>query len=412
MSSIIQKMISDRLGGESFFTDTTIYKFEKIKRAKKKAMELNPNVPIIDMGIGEPDAPAAHSICDVLNREAPKSENRFYSDNGIIEFQEAAAAFMKNCFNVGDLIADSEIVHGIGSKPIFPIIALAFINPGDYLITTVPGYPVLGTYTKYLGGNVFSLPLRESNNFYPDFSEIPDQILKKAKLLYVNYPNNPTGQIATKELFDTIIEFGLKNNILIVHDAAYAGLVYDSNERRCILNSDGAKEIALEVHSLSKSFNMTGWRLGFVAGNRFAVKAYAAVKDNTDSGQFRAIQKAGAFALSDLSLLDANCMKYSRRMNKLCEIFERLGCKFSRPRGTFYLYIKAPKGVQNGITFESAEMATDYILINSSISTVPWDDAGSYLRFTVTFEADSEAEEITILSEIESRLQQLNLIWE
>ena len=292
-------LVAERLGGTQFGKSTEIYKFEKIKRAKAEAKKKYPHIPLIDMGVGEPDCPADSQIVQVLAQEAGKPENRWYADNGIPEFLEAAAQYLKQMYQVEGLNPAEHLLHGIGSKPILALLPLCLINPGDITLTTIPGYPVIGTYTKYLGGEVYPLPLREENDFLPDLTAIPQEILKRAKLMYVNYPNNPTGQVATKAFFQDLIEFALQHNVIIIQDAAYSALTYDGYQPLSFLSVEGAKEVGLEIHSLSKAFNMTGWRLAFLAGNAKIVKAYSVVKDNTDSGQFRAIQKLSLIHISE-----------------------------------------------------------------------------------------------------------------
>jgi LL-diaminopimelate aminotransferase len=402
-------IVAERLGGKQFGKSTEIYKFEKIKRAKEAAMKNHPLIPIIDMGVGEPDRPADPGVVQVLADEAGKPENRFYADNGIPEFQAAAAQYLKQVYNVEGLNPEEQILHGIGSKSILSMLPLSLINPGDVTLTTVPGYPVTATYTKYLGGDIHPLPLLKENSFLPDLKSIPSDIAKKAKLFYVNYPNNPTGQVATKAFFEDLVEFALQNSIIIVQDAAYAALTYDGYEPLSILSIEGAREVAVEAHSLSKAFNMTGWRLAFVAGNTKVVKAYGSIKDNTDSGQFRAIQKAGMFALGHPSITEAICEKYSRRFDLLVTALNDIGFSVSKPKGTFFCYVECPSGTEAGIVFDTATEFSEFLLKDAQISTVPWDDAGKYVRFSVTFEAGGEDEEIVIIKEIKRRLAALKL---
>jgi LL-diaminopimelate aminotransferase len=402
-------IVAERLGGKQFGKSTEIYKFEKIKRAKEEAMRNHPDIPIIDMGVGEPDRPADPGVVEVLANEAGKPENRFYADNGIAEFQAAAAQYLKQVYGVEGLNPEEQILHGIGSKAILSMLPLCLINPGDVTLTTVPGYPVTATYTKYLGGDVYPLPLLKENDFLPDLASIPAEIAKKAKLFYVNYPNNPTGQVATKAFFEDLVAFALRNAIIIVQDAAYAALTYDGYKPLSILSIDGAREVAVEAHSLSKAFNMTGWRLAFLAGNTQVVKAYGVIKDNTDSGQFRAIQKAGMFALGHPSITEAICEKYSRRFDLLVEALDDIGFSVTKPRGTFFCYVECPSGTNSGVTFNTATEFSEFLLKDAQISTVPWDDAGNYVRFSVTFEAGNADEEIAIIGEIKQRLARLNL---
>jgi len=291
------------------------------------------------------------------------------------------------------------------------MMAQAFINPGDVCLMTVPGYPIMGTMATWLGGQVHKLPLTAENNFLPDLSKIPEDILKKAKLLYINYPNNPTGAVATREFFERIVDFAKKNSLIVVQDAAYAALTFDNYEPLSFLSIDGAKEVGVEIHSLSKAFNMTGWRLGFVAGNEKIVKAFAAVKDNNDSGQFKAIQLAGCEALAHTEITEKTTEKYSRRHNLLVQTLNSVGFKAAKPKATFYLYCQIPKGIKNGVAFANAEEFSQWLILNHSISTVPWDDAGSFVRFSVTYKADSETEEQEIMEEIRKRLSGIEFVF-
>jgi LL-diaminopimelate aminotransferase len=401
--------IAERLGGQNFGKSTAIYKFELIKRAKAAAKKEHPDTALIDMGVGEPDWPADPLVVRTLSQEAGKPENRWYADNGIAEFQEAAANYLHRVYGVAGLDPAKHIVHGIGSKPIFALLPICFINPGDVFLNTTPGYPVTATYTKYLGGEVYNLPLLESNSFLPDLGSIPPSLLKKAKVLYLNYPNNPTGATATPEFFKQVVDFAHNNGIVVIHDAAYGALTYDGYKPLSFLSVDGAMDVGIEVHSLSKAFNMTGWRMGFVCGNPKAVQAYATVKDNTDSGQFRAIQKAGITALSNTTITEKTVEKYSRRFDLLVTALSDLGFNAKKPKGSFYCYVPAPKGTKHGDTFKNASEFSDFLIRKALISTVPWDDAGAYVRFSVTFEADSVRKEIEVIEEMKKRLGLLGL---
>ncbi|CEJ74986.1 aspartate/tyrosine/aromatic aminotransferase [[Clostridium] sordellii] len=405
----IDNKVANRLGGISFFKNSdNLYKFEKVKKITKEVQSKNPNLKLIDMGVGEPDKMADISIVDILSIEAQKPENRFYADNGIIEFQEAACRYLDKVYGVKN-INSANIVHGIGSKPVLAMLPICFINPGDICLMPSPAYQVLGTYSKFLGGEIYKLPLCAENNFYPDLNSIPSEIRKKAKLLYLNYPNNPTGQVATKKFFEYAVKFARDNDILIISDLAYGALTYEDYNPLSILNIEGSLDVCIEIHSLSKAFNMTGWRLAFVVGSEKAMKIYCAVKGHTDSGQFRAIQKAGAYALDNCDLIEANKSRYYRRFLLLTKALKEIGFKAEIPKGGFYCYVPIPLGIKNGIRFNNAEEASLYILSKALVSTVPWDDCGSYLRFSVTFDAESEVDELNIINELKERLLSLNL---
>ena len=409
MESYIQNLFAERIGGSRFGKEEEIYKFEKIKRAKRKALESNPGVELIDLGVGEPDEKAFDLVIKSLQEEAENPENRGYADNGIEAFKIAASKYLKNVFGVEDIVPEVEINHAIGTKSALSMLPSAFINPGDVTLMTIPGYPVLGTHARWYGGEVYNVPLKRENNFLPDLATIPTDIARRAKLFVLNYPNNPTGANATESFYRDIVKFALKNNIIIVQDAAYAALTY-SSQPLSMLSVPRAKEVGVELHSLSKSFNMTGWRISFVAGNELVVKAFANVKDNYDSGQFIAIQKAAIAALEHPELTDRINEKYERRLKSLVAILSKIGFKASMPDGTFYLFVEIPRGLKDGKTFASAEDFSQFLIREKLISTVPWDDVGHYVRFSATFEADSE-EENRILQEIETRLGDLDFVF-
>ena len=401
--SYIQSLFAERLGGNSFGKDTTIYKFEKIKRAKRAAMAANPEKELFDLGVGEPDEMAFPGVVKTLQLEAEKPENRGYTDNGIAEFKEAAVKYMNDICGVSGLDAETEVNHIIGSKPGLAMIPSIFINPGDITLMTVPGYPVMGTHTQYLGGDVVKLPLTQENNFLPDLKSIDSETCRKAKLLYLNYPNNPTGANATRKFFEEVVEFARANDIVVIQDAAYAALNFDG-EPLSFLSVPGAKEVGAELHSLSKAYNMTGWRIAFIAGNELVVKGLAHVKDNIDSGQFAAIQKAGIFALEHPDITREILEKYRRRLTLMVEALKSVGFQANMPGGSFFLYVEAPKGISGGPRFDSAEDFSQFLIKEMMISTVPWDDVGRFVRFSATFAAKEPADEVRIVKEIQNRL--------
>jgi len=405
----IRKLFAKRIGGENFGVEEAIYKFEKIKRAKAQARREHPEIELLDFGVGEPDRMAPAAIREAMKKAVDDPANRGYADNGIPLFRQAAADYLAKFFGVRGIDPATQICHSIGSKPALAMLPLCFIDPGDVSIMTVPGYPVLATHTRYLGGSVYPVQLRRENNFLPDLDSIPQDILRKAKLFYVNYPNNPTGAAPSEDFFDRLIELADRHNILIVQDAAYATLVY-GREPLSILSRPGGSEVAVELHSMSKSYNMTGWRLGFVAGSAMAVKAYAEVKDNVDSGQFKAIQVAAAAGIADRSMADAIKAHYESRLRKMVAALRNAGFDASMPGGTFYLYVPAPCAA-GSVRFSCAEEASQFLIRNALISTVPWDDAGAYLRFSATFESRCDDDDDRVIGELAERLGRLNLKW-
>tara|TARA_B110000914_G_scaffold79157_1_gene69609 strand:+ start:940 stop:2181 length:1242 start_codon:yes stop_codon:yes gene_type:complete len=402
-NDFIQQLFAERLGGNNFGKDTKIYKFEKIKRAKRAAMEANPSKELFDLGVGEPDEMAFPGVIKTLQLEAEKAENRGYTDNGIQEFKDAAVKYMDEVFGVKGLDPDKHVNHTIGSKPGLAMIPSIFINPGDITLMTVPGYPVMGTHTQYLGGEVVNLPLTKDNKFLPDLKSIKPDIAKKTKLLYLNYPNNPTGANATLDFYKEVVEFAKKHDIVVVQDAAYAALNYEG-KLLSFLSVPGAMDVGVELHSLSKSYNMTGWRIAFVVGNELIVKGVSHVKDNTDSGQFAAIQKAGVHALEHPDITEKILEKYRRRLSALVEALNSVGFQATMPGGSFFLYVEAPKGIKNSTRFETGEEFSQYLIKEMMISTVPWDDVGNFTRFSATFAANGPEEEKRIINEIKNRL--------
>ena len=408
--SYIQNLFAERIGGNQYGKSPAVYKFEKIKRAKQAARQAHPGAEIIDMGVGEPDEMASSGAVRALAEEAGKAENRGYADNGGQTLKNAAAKYLEKVCDVSNINPEAEILHSIGSKAALSILPTALVNPGDYVLMTTPGYPVFGTHARYYGGLVHNLPLRLENRFLPDLHSIPPAILQKTKVLVLNYPNNPTGAIATTEFFAQVVEFAKQRQLIVIHDAAYLAIRFEGKPLS-FLSIPGAKEVGLELHSLSKAFNMTGWRCGFVAGNPLLVRAYGDVKDNTDSGQFLAIQHAAAWCLDHPEITESIVAKYSRRMDGLVRSLRSLGFDAVKPQGSFFLYTPAPRAViqPNGqrVPFNSAEAASQWLIREKLISTVPWDEAGAFLRFSVTFAAPTPQEETRLLGELHSRLSDL-----
>jgi LL-diaminopimelate aminotransferase len=403
----IQHLFAERIGGKTFGTTTEIYKFEKIKRAKSAARAARPEVELLDFGVGEPDQMAPAAIRDALKRAVDDPANRGYADNGIPAFKQAAAEYLSTFFGVSGIDPVTQINHSIGSKPALAMLPLCFLNPGETILQTVPGYPVLATHAKYLGGQVVDVPLRKENGFLPDLASIPAATLEQTKLFYINYPNNPTGAAPTDAFYDALIALARKHRFLIVQDAAYATLVY-GGQNPSILARPGGAEVAIELHSMSKSYNMTGWRLGFVAGNAAAVNAFATVKDNCDSGQFKAIQLAACAGIADRALAESIRAHYRVRLEGMVRVLGNAGFDAAMPGGTFFLYTQAPVGAEDR-DFATAEDASQYLIREQSVSTVPWDNVGSFLRFSATFESGGAADDARVLDELARRLDRAAL---
>jgi LL-diaminopimelate aminotransferase len=404
-----QSLFAQRIGGAEYGKSGEIYKFEKIKRAKRKALAEHPERKLLDFGIGENDEMADPAVRRKMAEEIDKPENRGYADNGIMPFREAAARLMQREFGVR-LDPVTEIIPCIGTKSALSMIPAVFINPGDVTLMTVPGYPIAGTHARYYGGEVFRLPLRPENDFFPDLDSIPPDIRRRAKLLVINYPNSPTGRTATEDFYARVVEFALKNQIVVVQDAAHAMFSYDSPPRS-FLQTPGAREVCVEVHSLSKGWNMIGWRMGWICGHERIVRAFGDVKDTSDSGQFIAIQKAAVVALDDPEIPRRTRAKYRRRLEKLVETLRRCGFDCRMPGGSYFLYTPSPKGIADGKSFPTAEPFSQYLIAEHSICTVPWDDAGPHLRFSVTYEAADEAAEDALMAETRRRLEAIGPVF-
>jgi LL-diaminopimelate aminotransferase len=404
-----QTLFAERIGGANYGKGTEIYKFEKIKRAKRKALADFPDRSLVDFGIGENDAMADENVRRKMAEEISRPDNRGYMDNGNANFKAAVARFMQRNFGV-QLDPQTQVNHAIGSKPALAMLPMCFVNPGDVTLMTVPGYPVAGTYTRYCGGSVFRLPLLPENNFYPDFKSVPGDVWEKVKLLVINYPNSPTGKTASKEFYAEVVRLAKEKEFVVVQDAAHSLLSYDQPPSS-FLQTPGALDVGVEIHSLSKGFDMIGWRIGWVCGHETLVRAFADVKDNSDSGQFGAIQNAAAFALDDDSIHERTRTKYKRRLEKLVKTLRDCGFQCQMPGGTYFLYTRAPKGLADGTKFETAEAASQWMITEKSIVTVPWDDAGPFLRFSVTYEAANENAEDALMAEAAARLKQGGLVF-
>jgi len=360
------------------------YLFAEIDKAKRRAKAEGRD--IIDLGIGDPDLPTPKHIIDALNKAAKDPLNHHYAlDAGMPQFRQAIAKWYKKRFKVV-LDPDTEILPLIGSKEGIAHFPLAFINPGDYVLVPDPCYPPYKNGTTFAGGIPYIMPLLGENDFLPDLSRIEKGVLGKVKTMFVNYPNNPTGAVADREFYSKVLDFSEKNNILICSDAAYSEVCYDGYKPMSILEIDGAKSRVIEFHSLSKTYNMTGWRIGWACGNRKAVEGLAKVKSNIDSGIFQAIQIAGIAALEGTqeALRKANSI-YRERRNALVDGLNSLGWKVSKPKATFYVWARTLRG------YDSSGMAKA-LLEKADIIATPGVGLGKngegYIRMAVTVEKD------------------------
>lgn len=316
------------------------YVFADFQRKKQEMVAKGADV--IDLGIGAPDLPAPSSMIEKLSEEAKKTANHRYSSfQGCKEFREAVAAFYKKQYDA-EIDPETEVLTLIGSKEGLVQLMQTVINPGEGVLVPNPGYPAYRTAVRLVNGVVYDLPLDASCNYRPKLDELSEQA-KQAKLLLLNYPSNPTAATVSVDVFEAAIAFGRKNNTFIAHDSAYNLIQFGNYKAPSILQVDGAKELAVEFGTLSKNFNMAGWRIGYVVGNKKVIQALAALKSNMDTSQFLPIQKAAAKALnSDLSNPRENSRIYEERMHVLYDALHRLGLEAEKPRGTIFLWVKVP----------------------------------------------------------------------
>lgn len=312
----------------------------KIAEAKAKGID------IISLGIGDPDSPTLQPIVDEMHKAIDNPKNHDYPPyNGTEQFRKGACDWIKRRFGV-ELNPDTEMLANIGSKEAIAHIFFAYVDKGDYTLVPDPGYPVYHNATIFAGGTPYEMPLLEENGYLPDFDKIPEDIAKKSKLMFLNYPNNPTSATADLDFWKKAVDFCKKYDILLCSDMAYSEMTFDGYKAPSVLQVEGAKDVAIEFYSHSKSYNMTGWRVGFVCGNADAVKALGTIKNNIDSGTFKAIQQAAttAFTVDEKYITDLNNM-YQERRDAAEEGFKELGWDIKPSKATFYLWLPVPKGM-------------------------------------------------------------------
>jgi len=356
------------------------YLFREIDRQKEAVSSRG--VDIIDLGVGDPDLPTpAHIIEAMKGAAADPANHRYPSYSGMHDFNAAVARWYKQRFNV-DLDADNEVVTLIGSKEGLAHVPLAFINPGDLALVASPAYPVYSIGTQFAGGKPYFMDLVKANQFLPDLEAIPLEVAKKAKMMFINYPNNPTAAVATREFFEAVVAFANDHGVIVCHDAAYSEMAYDGFRPMSFLEVPGATSVGIEFHSLSKTYNMTGWRIGFAVGCADIINGLGRIKSNIDSGVFQAIQIAGIAALEG----DQGCVRdmrrtYQQRRDILVDGLRSIGFSVERPRATFYLWIEVPKG------YTSAGL-TSRLLTEAGVVTTPGNGFGAagegYVRMALT----------------------------
>ena len=356
------------------------YLFAELDRLKEETIAKG--VDVIDLGVGDPDIPTPSHIVEKLKKAAERPENhRYPSYVGMLSFRQAVAKWYKWRFGI-ELNPKKEVLTLIGSKEGIAHLPLAFINPGDIVLVPTPAYPVYHIGTIFAGGKPYFMPLLEENGFLPDLDKIPSDIARKAKIMFLNYPNNPTAAVAETDFFEKVVAFARKYEIMVCHDAAYTELYYDNYKPISFLNIPGAKDVGIEFHSLSKTYNMTGWRIGFAVGNEKIISGLGKIKSNVDSGVFQAIQEAGITALeSDESIVEKNRKIYQERRDLMANGLKKLGFKLDIPKATFYLWVKVPEGY-------SSEKFCQLLLTQAGIVVTPGHGFGEpgegYFRIALT----------------------------
>ena len=356
------------------------YLFKEIDR--KKAEVRARGVDIIDLGVGDPDLPTPESIIMAMKKAVDDPANhRYPSYSGLNTFKETVAEWYGKRFGVV-LDASTEVVSLIGSKEGIAHFPLAFINPGDVALVPSPAYPVYNISTIFAGGESYFMPLLGENRFLPDLKSIPGEVAEQAKIMFLNYPNNPTSAIADLDFFKQVVAFAEKYDILVCHDAAYTEMAFDGYRPPSFLEVEGAKEVGIEFHSLSKTYNMTGWRIGFAVGNPLAVDGLGAIKSNIDSGVFQAIQLAGIEAINgDQACVEEANRIYAKRRDLMVRGLRDSGFEVETPKATFYLWIRVPKG------YTSARLATR-LLEEAGLVVTPGNGFGEpgegYFRIALT----------------------------
>jgi LL-diaminopimelate aminotransferase len=358
------------------------YLFAELDAMKKK--RIAEGAKVIDLGVGDPDLPTPRHIVEAMKKAVDKVERQKYpSYEGMYEFRQAVSEFYNRRKGV-KLSPEREIIALIGSKEGIAHLPLAFVNPGDYVLIPDPGYPVYYASTIMAGGIPYQIPLREENNFLPKLDEIPSEIAKKAKIIFLNYPNNPTSAIATKEFIKEAIDFCIDNKIILAHDYAYGEICFDGYRAPSFLEFDNAFDVTIEFNSLSKTYNMTGWRIGFACGNEEILKGLLKVKTNVDSGVFEAVQEAGITALrGDDKVIDEICRVYSERRDILVDGLNKIGLKAKKPKATFYVWCKVP---MKSIEFVKKMLESAGIVATPGVGFGSFGEG--YVRFALTKEKE------------------------
>ncbi len=373
------------------------YLFVEIDKAKRRAISQGKD--IIDLGIGDPDVGSPKEVIDALYKAVQDPKNHHYPlDQGIPDLRSRIAEWYATRFGV-TLDPEKEVLALIGSKEGIAHMPLAFINPGDVSLIPDPCYPPYRGGTILAGGEVYNMPLLEENNFLPDLNKIKKAVLKRARILYINYPNNPTSAVCEKGFFDAVVLFAKRHNLIVAHDAAYSEIAFDGYRPDSFLKVNGAKAVGVEFHSVSKTCNMTGWRIGFVCGNREVVSGIAKVKSDIDSGVFTAIQRAGITAL-DIAETHLEKMNkvYQERRDALVDGLNNIGWTTKKPKATFYVWTRIPKSYKSSIKFAGTVLEKAGIVITPGIGM--GEGGEGYVRMALTVSKERMEEAVERLKKI------------
>jgi len=353
------------------------YLFARIDAMKEE--KVSQGVDVIDLGVGDPDLPTPGHIIDALCTAAQDPANHHYpSYTGMLAYREAVAAWYRTRFGVG-LDPGNEVLALIGSKEGIAHIPEAFVNPGEYVLASDPGYPVYKTSTLFAEGRVYELPLVEENSYLPDLDAIPRDVKENSRIMFIGYPHNPTSACAPLSFFEETVEFARDNEIIVVHDNAYSEITFDGYKAPSFLQADGAVEVGIEMHSLSKTYNMTGWRLGMACGSAEIIKGLGQVKTNVDSGAFNAIQHAGIAALNGPQECVADaCSIYRERRDLLVSALREMGFDVTPPKATFYIWVR----VDDSMAFASKMLDEAGIVVTPGIGFGKYGEG--YVRFAIT----------------------------
>ena len=358
------------------------YLFAELDRMQAEAAARG--VDVISLGIGDPDQPTPPHIVEALQRAAADPANHPYpSYAGSRRFRQAVARWFEGRFGVR-LDPEGEVLALIGSKEGLAHVIWAYVDPGDVVLVPDPGYPVYKAHTLLAGGEPYVLPLREDRGWLPDLDQVPADVARRAKLLFLNYPNNPTGAVATPEFYRQVVDFARTHDVLVIQDAAYTEVGEPGYRAPSILQTEGARDVALEFHSLSKPFNMTGWRIGFAVGRADLLRPLATLKTNTDSGQFNAIQEAAIVALEQTppAWFERLARLYEDRKQKVLATLAQVGIAASRPRATFYIWARVPERFGSDGDFAAFLLREAGVVV--SPGSAYGDHGAGYFRISLT----------------------------